>query len=95
MRRNKEEIIADILEAIDNKINRISSIMRNVNLSTSLAKKYLKILMENGLIEEKNGEYTLTEKGREVLGILRERRKLELELAVLFNEITKLLDLPM
>jgi len=51
--------------------------------------------MENGLIEEKNGEYTLTEKGREVLGILRERRKLELELAVLFNEITKLLDLPM
>jgi len=39
MKRNKEEIIADILEAIDNKINRISSIMKNVNLSASLAKK--------------------------------------------------------
>jgi len=47
MKRNKEEIIADILEAIDNKINRISSIMKNVNLSASLAKKkYLKILMD-------------------------------------------------
>jgi predicted transcriptional regulator len=90
-KRNKEEIIADILEVIDNKINRISSIMKNANLSTSLAKKYLKILMENGLIEEKNGEYTLTEKGREVLGLLREKRKLELELALLLNEITKLI----
>ncbi len=91
MKRNKEEIIADILEAIDNKINRISSIMKNVNLSASLAKKYLKILMENGLIEEKNGEYILTESGRKVLELLREKRKLEVELAVLFNEITKLL----
>ncbi|MEM0092191.1 MAG: winged helix-turn-helix domain-containing protein, partial [Saccharolobus sp.] len=42
MRRSREEIIADILEAVDNDINRISSIMRNVNLSASLAKKYLK-----------------------------------------------------
>jgi predicted transcriptional regulator len=90
-KRNKEEIIADILEVIDNKINRISSIMRNVNLSTSLAKKYLKILMENGLIEEKNGEYILTDKGREVLELLREKRKLEVELALLLNEITKLI----
>jgi len=91
VKRNKEEIIADILEAIDHKINRISSIMKNVNLSASLAKKYLDNLMENGLIEEKNGEYILTESGRKVLELLREKRKLEVELAVLFNEITKLL----
>jgi len=90
-KRNKEETIADILEAIDNKINRISSIMKNANLSTSLAKKYLKILMENGLIEERNGEYILTDKGREVLGLLREKRRLEVELALLLNEITKLI----
>ena len=92
MKRNKEEIIAGTLEAIDHKINRISSIMKNVNLSASLAKKYLKILMENGLIEEKNGEYILTDKGREVLELLREKRKLEVELVVLFNEITKILE---
>jgi len=91
MKRNKEEIIADILEAIDHKINRISSIMKNVNLSASVAKKYLKILMENGLIEENDGEYMLTDRGREVLEVLREKRKLEVELAVLLNEITKLI----
>ena len=91
MKRNKEEIIADMLEAIDHKINRISSIMKNVNLSASLAKKYLDNLVKNKLIEEKNGEYILTESGRKVLELLREKRKLEVELAVLFNEITKLL----
>ena len=53
VKRNKEEIIADILEAIDNKINRISSIMKNVNLSASVAKKYLDTLMKSRLIEEK------------------------------------------
>jgi predicted transcriptional regulator len=90
-KRNKEEIIADILEAIDHKINRISSIMKNVNLSASLAKKYLDNLMKSRLIEEKNGEYILTEKGREVLELLREKRKLELELALLLNEIMNLI----
>lgn len=89
MRRNKEEIIADILEAIDSKINRISSIMKNVNLSASLAKKYLKILMENGLIEEKNGEYILTENGRKVLEQMRNLRKLEVELALVLNSLRK------
>lgn len=89
MRRNKEEIIADILEAIDNKINRISSIMKNVNLSASLAKKYLKMLIENGLIEEKNGEYILTESGRKVLEQIRDLRKLEVELALILNDLRK------
>jgi len=91
MRRNKEEIIVGVLEAIDHKINRISSIMKNVNLSASLAKKYLDNLMENGLIEEKNGEYILTESGRKVLELLREKRKLEVELALLLNEIADLM----
>ena len=91
MRRNKEEIIVGVLEAIDHKINKISSIMKNVNLSASLAKKYLDNLMENGLIEEKNGEYILTESGRKVLELLREKRKLEVELALLLNEIADLM----
>jgi len=90
MKRTKEDIIVGVLEAIDHKINRISSIMKNVNLSASLAKKYLKILMENGLIEEKNGEYILTESGRKVLELLREKRKLEVELASILNNIKKM-----
>jgi len=89
MRRNKEEIIVGVLEAIDHKINRISSIMKNVNLSASLAKKYLDNLMENGLIEEKNGEYILTESGRKVLEQIRDLRKLEVELALILNDLRK------
>jgi len=72
IKRTKKEIVTDILEAIDNKTNRISAIMRYVNLSSSVAKKYLKILIQNGLVEEKNYEYTLTEKGKKVLELLRE-----------------------
>jgi predicted transcriptional regulator len=64
--------------------------MRYVNLSTAVARKYLKILMENGLIEEKNGEYLLTEKGKQALALLREERKLELELALLINDLEKI-----
>jgi predicted transcriptional regulator len=90
IRRTKKEIITDILEAIDNKINRISAIMRYVNLSSSVTKKYLKILIQNGLIEEKNGEYTLTEKGMKVLELLREKRKLEVELVLILNDIEKM-----
>ena len=92
MKRNKEEIIVNVLEAIDHKINRISSIMKNANLlNASLVKKYLDNLIKSGLIEEKNGEYTLTDRGREVLELLREKRKLEVELELLLNEITKLI----
>ncbi|MEM0362317.1 MAG: winged helix-turn-helix domain-containing protein [Sulfolobaceae archaeon] len=89
MRRSREEIIADILEAVDNDINRISSIMRNVNLSASLAKKYLKALTDNGLIVEINGEYKLTEKGRRLLESMRNIRKMEVELITLMNYIKK------
>ncbi|MEM4083410.1 MAG: winged helix-turn-helix domain-containing protein, partial [Saccharolobus sp.] len=89
MRRSREEIIADILEAVDNDINRISSIMRNVNLSASLAKKYLKALTDNGLIVEINGEYRLTEKGRRLLESMRNIRKMEVELITLMNYIKK------
>ncbi|MEM4769014.1 MAG: winged helix-turn-helix domain-containing protein [Saccharolobus sp.] len=89
MRRSREEIIADILEAVDNDINRISSIMRNVNLSASLAKKYLKALTDNGLIVEINGEYKLTEKGRRLLESMRNIREVEVELITLMNYIKK------
>ncbi|MEM4115416.1 MAG: winged helix-turn-helix domain-containing protein [Saccharolobus sp.] len=93
MRRSREEIIADILEAVDNDINRISSIMRNVNLSASLAKKYLKTLTDNDLIVEINGEYRLTEKGRRLLESMRNIRKMEVELITLMNYIKKEIDL--
>ncbi|QGA68144.1 winged helix-turn-helix domain-containing protein [Sulfolobus sp. E11-6] len=89
MRRSRDDIIGDILEAIDSNINRISSIMKYVNLSASLAKKYLSMLNEDGLIQEINGEYKLTEKGRKVLEQFRNMRKIELELATIIYEVRK------
>jgi predicted transcriptional regulator len=91
MRRSREDIIVGILDAIDHKISRISSIMRNVNLNVISAKKYLDYLMKNKLVEEKDGEYILTDKGRRVLELLREKTKIEIELAMLLNEITDLM----
>jgi predicted transcriptional regulator len=91
MRRSREDIIVGILDAIDHKINRISSIMRNANLNIISAKKYLNYLMKNKLVEEKDGEYILTDKGRRVLELLREKTKIEIELALLLNEIADLM----
>ena len=91
MRRSREDIIVGILDAIDHKINRLSSIMRNVNLNIISAKKYLDYLTEKRMIEEKDGEYMLTDKGRRVLELLREKTKIEIELAMLLNEIADLM----
>ena len=90
-RRNREDIIVGILDAIYHKINKISSIMRNVNLNAISAKKYLDYLMKNRMVEEKDGEYALTDKGRRVLELLREKRKIELELTLLLNDVMNLL----
>jgi len=90
-KRNKEDIIAGILDAIDNKINTIWSIMSNVNLNVLSAKKYLDYLMEKRIIEEKDGEYILTDKGRRVLELLKEKEKIETELVLLLDEIVALM----
>ena len=90
-KRNKEDIILGILDAIDNKINTIWSIMSNVNLNVLSAKKYLDYLTEKRIIEEKDGEYILTDKGRSVLELLREKEKIETELVLLLDELDKVL----
>ena len=90
-KRNKEDIILGILDAIDNKINTIWSIMSNVNLNVLPAKKYLDYLTEKRMIEEKDGEYILTDKGRRVLELLKEKEKIETELVLLLDEIVALM----
>jgi len=92
MRRYKEAIILAILNAIDHKINRISLIMKYLNLSGTSARNYLDYLVEIGVIEKsRDGEYKLTEKGRRVLELLREKRKIEVELALVFIELADLI----
>ncbi len=63
MRMYKEVTILAILNAIDYEINRISLIMKYLNLSGTLARNYLDYLVEIGVVEKSNdGEYKLTEK---------------------------------
>ena len=91
MRSDKEATILAILNAIDYKINRKSSIVRYLNLSSTSARDYLDYLVEIRAIEKIDGEYKLTEKGRRVLELLREKRKIEVELAFVFMELEDLI----
>ncbi|BCS94063.1 MAG: transcriptional regulator [Metallosphaera javensis (ex Sakai et al. 2022)] len=84
-RRTSVEIMADILEVVSSGSTSKSSIMKNANLSEGLTEKYLLILKSKGLIQQKDGSFLLTEKGRQILNNFREIRKLELRLDELLN----------
>jgi len=72
-KRDKIEIIYDILSAINNKGGRIkpTHLLYKANLSHQRMKKYLSELLDKGLIEEevsgKNKFYLLNDKGREFI----------------------------
>ncbi len=89
VKRSNAEIVGDILEVIDKGYNKTSSLMKNANLSFTLTKKYINIMMSNGLIEEKEGEYKITAKGKRLLENLRKIRSLETELVTLLNSINE------
>ena len=65
--------------------------MKYLNLSGTSARDYLDYLVKIGTIEKIDGEYKLTEKGRRVLELLREKRKIEVELAFVFMELADLI----
>ena len=69
--RNRNEIIAQILESANGNRVRLTKIMYDVYLSHTLTKEYLALLIEKGLIEYQDGERTFktTEKGMNFLGI--------------------------
>jgi len=89
VKRSNAEIIGDILEVLDRGYNKTSSLMKNANLSFTLTKKYINMMISNGLIEEVDGEYKITEKGRRLLENLRRIRSLETELVTLLNSINE------
>jgi predicted transcriptional regulator len=76
--RDRNEIIAHILECCNgNRVTR-SKIMFNTYLSYELTKEYLLLLLENGLIDYQQGERTFktTEKGIHFLNIHNNFRQL-------------------
>src|SRR6266581_9241721 len=69
--RDRNEIIAQILESANGNRVRLTKIMYDVYLSHTLTKEYVRLLIEKGLIEYVDGERTFktTEKGMNFLRI--------------------------
>jgi predicted transcriptional regulator len=69
--RDRNEIIAQILETANGNRVRLTKIIYAVYLSHTLTKEYLRLLIEKGLIEYLDGERTFktTEKGMNFLRI--------------------------
>ncbi|MEM5882996.1 MAG: winged helix-turn-helix domain-containing protein [Candidatus Aenigmatarchaeota archaeon] len=66
--RSRFEIIARILKITSKPVPKIQ-IMYRANLSNSTLKKYLKIVLEHGLVEQNCDRYKITERGKEFLEI--------------------------
>lgn len=69
--RDKNEIIAQILESANGNRVRLTKIMYDVYISHTVTKEYLTLLIERGLIQYLDGERTFktTEKGMNFLRI--------------------------
>jgi predicted transcriptional regulator len=69
--RDKNEIIAQILESANGNRIRLTKIMYDVYLSHAMTREYLVLLIKKGLIEYLDGERTFktTEKGMNFLSI--------------------------
>jgi predicted transcriptional regulator len=69
--RDRNEIIAQILETANGNRVRLTKIMYDVFLSHTLTKEYVRLLIEKGLIEYLDGERTFktTDKGMDFLRI--------------------------
>ncbi len=69
--RDRNEIIAHILQTANGNRVRLTKIMYDAYLSHSLTREYVRLLIERGLIEYLDGERTFktTEKGMNFLQI--------------------------
>jgi predicted transcriptional regulator len=71
MRRSKIDIIIDVLEVAKMGVNKTSVVYRT-NLNFKLADKYLELLQNQGLVENRLDKYVTTDKGKIFLEKARE-----------------------
>jgi predicted transcriptional regulator len=71
MRRSKIDIIIDVLEVAKMGVNKTSVVYRT-NLNFKLADKYLELLQNQGLVENRLDKYITTDKGKIFLEKARE-----------------------
>jgi len=76
--RDKNEIIAQILESANGNRVRLTKIMYDAYISHTVTKEYLTLLIEKGLIQYLDGERTFktTEKGMNFLRIYNRAQEL-------------------
>ena len=69
--RDRNEIVAQILESANGNRIRLTNIMHDVYLSHAMTREYLVLLIKKGLIEYLDGERTFktTEKGMNFLRV--------------------------
>jgi predicted transcriptional regulator len=83
-KRSRYEIIHDVLDQCQTGSKK-TWVMYRANLSYDLTTNYLNELEKLGLVENKDGLYYITEKGKQLLELLRAWRQKKAEL----DEITK------
>ena len=89
-KRSKYEIVHDILSNCQNGAKK-TWVMYRANLSYDLTTNYINELMKNGLIENRDGIYVTTEKGKQLLELLERWMKVNSESTALLNQIKQYL----
>jgi len=84
--RSRLEIVADMLYATGEGSKK-THIMYGANLSFELTSRYLTDLVEAGLIQSRDDEYVVTEKGREFLKRFKEYSERRQELEEQMNDV--------
>ncbi|MGC9105861.1 MAG: winged helix-turn-helix domain-containing protein [Thermoprotei archaeon] len=91
-KRDRMDIMREILENVNKGRNTKSALMKYVGLSTVTLTVYLNYLRERGLIRDEEKGYVLTEKGKKVLDLLKEASSLESRLIFIMGELAKELE---
>ena len=89
-KRSKYEIVHDILDQCQNGAKK-TWVMYRANLSYELATNYLSELVKRGLIENREGLYYITDKGRQLLEVLKAWKEKRKELEGLTEQVKQLL----
>lgn len=89
-KRSRYEIVHDILDQCQNGAKK-TWVMYRANLSYDLTTNYLNDLVKRGLIENREGLYYITDKGKQLLEVLKAWKEKKKELDELVKQIKELL----
>ena len=89
-KRSRYEIVLEVLEVCQNGAKK-TWVMYRANLSYDLTTNYLSVLMKEGLIENKDGLYYITDKGKELLELLKAWKQRKDEMSELTKKINEIL----